>query len=100
MTRDKHTKNTDLLVEMQHKHNSSKRDHRAQDAHANPRYPLPRAEIQLLMPLVRRGARVDHELRVGYDHLERSDAVARRAGEKVFDVVVRAAEAKERVRRV
>jgi hypothetical protein len=82
---------------MQHEHNSSERDHRAQDAHADPGYPLPRAEVQLLMPLVRCRAGVDHELRVRDDHLECGDAVARRAGEQVFDVVVRASEPEERV---
>ncbi len=90
-------KRTDLLVEMQHEHNSSERDHRAQDAHANPGYPLSGAEVQLLMPLARGGTGVDHELRVGDDHLERGDALARRAGEQVFNVVVRASEPKEGV---
>lgn len=52
------------------------------------------------MPLVRRGTGVNDELRVGNDHLERSDARARRAREQVFDVVVRAPEPKERVWRV
>ena len=84
-TRDEHMKSINLLVEMQHEHYSSERDHHAQDAHASPGYQLPRAEIQLLMPLVRRGDWVDHELRVWNDHLERSDVVARCAGKQVFD---------------
>ena len=90
----------DLLVEMQHEHNSSERDHRTQYAHANPWYPLSGTEVQLFMPLVRRRTGVNHELRVRDDHLERGDAVARRAGKQIFDVVVRAPEPKERVWRV
>ena len=91
---------SDLLIEMQHEHNPSECDHRAQDTRANPGYPLPRAEVQLLMPLGRRGAGVNHEFRVWDDHLECGDVVARRAGKQIFDVVVRAPEAKERVWRV
>ena len=90
----------DLLDEMQHKHKSSKCNHRTEDACANPGYPLPWAEVKLLVPLVRRGTGVNDELRVGDDHLERSDARACRAREQVFDVIVRAPEPKERVWRV
>lgn len=85
---------------MQHEHNSSERNHRAEDTCPNPGYPLSWAEVELLVPLVRRGTGVNDELRVGNDHLERSDARARRAREQVFDVVVRAPEPKERVWRV
>jgi type IV secretory pathway TrbF-like protein len=85
---------------MQHKHDPSERDHRTYDRQADPRDPLSRAKVQLLMPLVLHRARIDHELRVGDDHLERGDASVRRAREQILDVIVRPPEPEERVRRV
>jgi hypothetical protein len=85
---------THLLVQMQHKHDPSEGDHRTHDRQADPRDPLSRAEVQFLVPLVLRRARIDHELRVGNDHLKR------RAREQILDVIVRPPEPKERVWRV
>ncbi len=85
---------------MQHKHDPSERDHRTHDRQAHPRDPLPRAKVQFLVPLVLRRARIDHELRVGNDHLERRDASVRRAREQILDVIVRPPETEEHVRRV
>ena len=79
---------------MQHKHDPSERDHRTDDRQADPRDPLPRAKVQLLVPLVLHRARIDYELRVGNDHLER------RARGQILDVIVRPPEPEERVRRV
>ena len=50
------------------------------------------------MPLVWLRPGVDHELRIRYHHLERGDASARGTREQVLDVIVRPAEAEERVR--
>ena len=85
---------------MQHEHDPSKRDHRAENARSNPGYPLPGAEVKLLVPLLRRRTGIDHELRVGDNHLECGDTLTSRAREQVFDVVVRAPESEKCVRRV
>jgi hypothetical protein len=85
---------------MQYKHDASERHHSTQDGCADPRDPLSRPQIKLLVPLVWLSARIDHELRVRNDHLERGDASARRTREQVLDVVVRSSQAEERVGRV
>ena len=85
---------------MQHENNPSKRNHRAENARSNPGYPLPGAEVKLLVPLLRRRTGIDHELRVGDNHLERGYTLTSRAREQVFDVVVRAPESEKCVRRV
>ena len=95
--RTQRVRKTYLLIQMQHKHDARKRHHGTQDGHADPRDPLSRAQIQLLVPLVWLHAGVDYELRVRYDHLERGDASARRTREQVLDVIVRPAETEERV---
>jgi hypothetical protein len=100
ITHRKAKKKTHLLIQMQYKHDPSERDHRTHDRQADPRDPLPRAKVQLLVPLVLPRARINHELRVGNDHLERGDAPVRRAREQILDVIVRPPEPEERVRRV
>ena len=52
------------------------------------------------MPLVGSVAGIDHELRIGDDHLECGDTPARCTREQVLDVVVRSSEPEEGVRRV
>jgi hypothetical protein len=85
---------------MQHKHDACERHHTTQHGNAHPGNPLSRSQIQFLVPLIRRRARVDHDFRVGNDHFERSDTPVGSAREQVLDVVVRPSETEERVRRV
>lgn len=85
---------------MQHKHDASERHHTTQHGDAHPGNPLSRSQIQFLVPLVRRRARVDHDFRVGNDHFERGDAPVGSACEQVLDVVVRPSKTEERVGRV
>jgi hypothetical protein len=93
-------KKTHLLVQMQHKHDPSKGDHHTHDRQTDPRDSLSRAEVQLLVPLVLHHARIDHELRVGNDHLECGDASVHCTHEEILDVIVRLPEPKERIRHV
>ena len=88
-SRAQRARNTYLLIQMQHKYDVRKRHHGAQDGHDDPRDPLSRTQIQLLVPLVWLHAGVDYKLRVWYDHLERGDVSARCTSEQVLDVIVR-----------
>ena len=85
---------------MQHKHDASKCHHSTQYSSADPRNPLSRSQIQFLVPLAWRRARVDHEFRVGNDHFQRRDAPVRSAREEVLNVVVCPPETEERIGRV